>query len=75
MPQNLSEQIRDCYVHAEDGSRQAKEQCDPQLRDNFLDCERRWLKLARGYELAERFEKETRSSATGSSSNSAELSA
>jgi hypothetical protein len=34
----------------------AKEQSDPLLRQDFLDCERRWLLLARGYELAERME-------------------
>jgi len=52
----LSENIRDCYGHAEHCWRRAKEQNDPLLRQDFLDCERRWLLLARGYELAERME-------------------
>lgn len=67
MLQKLSEQIRECYQHAEDCSRQANEQRDPKLRDDFLDCERRWLRLARSYELAERIEKfsKTRSGTIG----------
>ena len=52
----LSKNIRDCYGHAEHCRRRAKEQSDPLLRQDFLDCERRWLLLARGYELAERME-------------------
>ena len=52
----LSESIRDCYGHAERCRRRANEQSDPLLRQDFLDCERRWLLLARGYELAERME-------------------
>jgi hypothetical protein len=36
--------------------RKAKEQSDPTFRQDFLDCERRWLLLARGYELAVRIE-------------------
>jgi hypothetical protein len=52
----LSENIRDCYCHAEHCRRRADEQNDPLLRQDFLDCERRWLLLARGYELAKRME-------------------
>ena len=52
----LSDNIRDCYRHAEHCGRRANEQSDPLLRQDFLDCERRWLLLARGYELAERME-------------------
>jgi hypothetical protein len=52
----LGKNIRDCYGHAEHCRRRAKEQSDPLLRQDFLDCERRWLLLARGYELAERME-------------------
>ncbi len=50
---SLSDNIRDCYGHAEHCRRR---QSDPLLRQDFLDCERRWLLLARGYELAERME-------------------
>lgn len=52
----LRDNIRDCYGHAEHCQRRAKEQRDPLLRQDFLDCERRWLLLARGYESAERME-------------------
>jgi hypothetical protein len=52
----LSDNIRDCYRHAEHCRRRAKEQNDPLLRQDFIDCERRWLLLARGYKLAERME-------------------
>jgi hypothetical protein len=53
---NLIENIRDCYRRAEHCRRKAKEQSDPTFRQDFLDCERRWLLLARGYELAARME-------------------
>jgi len=52
----LAENIRDCYRHAEHCRGRAKAQSDPLLRQDFLDCERRWLLLARGYELAQRME-------------------
>jgi hypothetical protein len=53
---NLTENIHECYRHAEDCRRKAKEQSNPVFQQDFLDCERRWLLLARGYELAERME-------------------
>jgi hypothetical protein len=53
---NLGEDIRECYRHAEHCRLKAKEQTDPVFQQDFLDCERRWLLLARGYELAERME-------------------
>jgi hypothetical protein len=40
MVQKLSEQIRECYHHAEDCFWQAKDQGDPKIRNDFLDCER-----------------------------------
>jgi hypothetical protein len=58
----LNENIRDCYRHAELCRHRANEQKDTQLRQDFLDCERRWLLLARGYELAERMEALSKSS-------------
>ncbi len=54
--ENLSENIRECYRHAENCRREAKGQRDPVIRQDFLDCERRWLLLARGYERAGRLE-------------------
>ena len=54
MLNNLSEQIRNCYQHAEDCARKAAEQPDPQLKQDFLDLEKRWLLLARSFEFNER---------------------
>jgi hypothetical protein len=54
MLNNLSEQIRECLQHAEDCARQAAGQNCPRLKADFLDMERRWLFLARSYELTER---------------------
>jgi hypothetical protein len=53
---NLTKNIRECYRHAENCRRKAKEQSNPVFQQDFLDRERRWLLLGRGYELAERME-------------------
>jgi hypothetical protein len=52
----VSEQIRECYRHADHCARHAKEARDPALRQAFLDCERSWRKLARSYERSEGIE-------------------
>ena len=57
MLQSLSQQVRECYQHAEDCRRKAITQNDPGLRTDFFELERRWLKLARSYDLAERLAK------------------
>jgi hypothetical protein len=54
MLNNLSEQIRNCYQHAEDCARKAAEQTDPRLKQDFLDLELRWLFLARSYGFTDR---------------------
>lgn len=54
MLNNMSEQIRECLRHAEDCARQAAAQTCPNLKNDFLDMERRWLFLARSYEFTER---------------------
>jgi hypothetical protein len=54
--QNLSAAIRECLEHAEDCARQAKLQRDSKLRQDFIDLEGRWLKLARSYEFAGRLD-------------------
>ncbi|MGB6538556.1 MAG: hypothetical protein WBF58_21650 [Xanthobacteraceae bacterium] len=56
MLQNLSAAVRECLEHAEDCARQAKVQGDPTLRQDFIDLEGRWLKLARSYEFTDRLE-------------------
>ena len=54
MLETLSEQIRECYDHAEQCARKAAAQTNPRLKQDFLDMERRWLALARSYELSQR---------------------
>jgi len=51
---SLSEEIRECYRHAENCARKAAAQTDPKIKDDFLQLEQRWLFLARSYELIER---------------------
>jgi hypothetical protein len=51
---SLSDQVRECLRHAEDCARQAASLSDPRLRQDFLEVEARWLKLARSYEFTER---------------------
>jgi hypothetical protein len=53
MLNNLSVEIRECYRHAHDCARQAAAQTDPQLKQDFLDTEQRWLFLARSYEFTD----------------------
>jgi hypothetical protein len=56
LSKNLRDNISECYRRAEHCRSQASAQRDPGFRQDFLDCERRWLLLARGFELAERME-------------------
>jgi hypothetical protein len=57
--QNLSNEIRECYQHAEDCRRRADEATDPVTKRDFLETEKRWLSLARSYEFAERLSRFT----------------
>ena len=50
---NLNQQIRECLDHAEDCARKAKTAGNAELRDDYLTLERRWLFLARSYELTD----------------------
>jgi hypothetical protein len=58
---HLSDDIRECYQLASDCARRAKAEADPQLRQDFLDMERRWLFLARSYEFTRRLGRFARS--------------
>jgi hypothetical protein len=53
---NLSEQAGECRLHAELWADKAQLQSDSQLREDFLEMQRRWLGLARSYEFTERLE-------------------
>jgi hypothetical protein len=45
---------RDCYRRANEAQRTADAATDPYTKSDFLDFERRWLSLARGFELEHR---------------------
>jgi PAS domain S-box-containing protein len=60
--ENLSEQIRLCYEHAAKARERAEASLDPAVKADFVKTERRWLLLARSYELAERLDDFTRTS-------------
>jgi hypothetical protein len=54
MLNNLSEQIRNCLQHAEDCARRAAAEPDGStLKQDFLNLEKRWLDLARSFQLGE----------------------
>jgi len=50
----LSNEISECYRNAEEARRRAEASVDVATRADYLDMERRWLFLARSYELSER---------------------
>ena len=54
MLNDLSEQIRECLLHAEGCARKAAEQTDPNLKQDFLELEASWLFLARSLKFNER---------------------
>ena len=54
MLQNLSKDIRECYLQAEQCRRWAEVAPTQSEKVGFLDMERRWLSLAQSYEFAER---------------------
>ena len=43
-------------AHAEECARKAAAQTDPRLKQDFLDMEKRWLSLAKSFELSERLD-------------------
>jgi hypothetical protein len=52
MLDNLNEEISGCFRHAEECARKAREATRPKLREDFLEMERRWLRLAHSYQFA-----------------------
>ncbi len=47
MLKSVTEEIGNCYKHAEGCAREAAAQTDPELQNDFLALEAAWLKLAR----------------------------
>jgi PAS domain S-box-containing protein len=60
---NLSEKVKLCYERAVEARERADETLDPDTKADFLTIERRWLLLARSYELSERLDDFTRENA------------
>jgi hypothetical protein len=60
MLQNLSKDIRECYLRAEQCKRLAEGALTPSAKEEYFAMERRWLSLARSYEFAERLSDFTR---------------
>ena len=56
MSVSFSIEAGECRRYAEHCADRARLQSDPQLRQDFLEMQRRWLALARSYEFAERLE-------------------
>jgi hypothetical protein len=54
MLQKLSEEIQECYRHADECRQRAEKAFTEKGRQEFIDMERRWLSLADSYEFAER---------------------
>jgi hypothetical protein len=52
MLENLTDEIRVCLRHAEECARKAAEASRPNARENFLEMQRRWLRLAHRYQFA-----------------------
>jgi hypothetical protein len=61
MLKNL-DQIRECYLRAEECRRWVATASPPSIREDFLAMERRWLSLARGYEFAKQLDSFTAAS-------------
>jgi hypothetical protein len=55
MLSKLSVRVAECYEHAGECAQHAKNTDDSKLRDEFLNLERSWIKLARSIESSERF--------------------
>lgn len=53
---NLNEQARECRLHALNCASKAEIQSNPQLRQDFVQMQRRWLGLASSYEFLDRLE-------------------
>jgi hypothetical protein len=43
----LSDEVRECSLHAKTCARNADAQSDPHVRQSFLDAEQSWLALAK----------------------------
>ena len=49
----ISVQAQECREYAEHCAQSARNQPDPQIRQSYLEMQRRWLGLARSYEFSD----------------------
>jgi uncharacterized membrane protein len=49
----VRKEVRQCYARAEAARQEAEAAFSNEIRDDLLDLEESWLKLARSYEFAE----------------------
>ena len=54
MLQNARQDVAYCQQRAEESKRLATQETDPARKQEFLDMEARWLRLAMSYEFADR---------------------
>jgi hypothetical protein len=52
----ISIQARECRQYAEQCARNAQSQSNPQVRQSYLEMQKRWLGLASSYEFSEQLE-------------------
>jgi len=52
----ISAHARECRQYAEHCAQIAQNQFDPQVRQSYLEMQRRWLSLARSYEFSDHLE-------------------
>jgi hypothetical protein len=55
MRREVSDEIAHCNHRAHECRAMADDTCNEAVKRDFLDLERRWLLLARSYELGDRF--------------------
>ncbi len=53
MPRNLSDQVRDCLARAQECGHKAEHAASNVLRDDYIQLQRQWLKLAHSRRIAE----------------------
>jgi hypothetical protein len=54
MLQNISKDIRQCYLRADECRESAETATSESVRGDYFAMEQRWLALARSYEFTER---------------------
>jgi hypothetical protein len=53
MLRKLSDEVRECYAHADECAHKAQDAFTAEMREDFLRLQKSWLALARSYEFAE----------------------